>query len=461
MLKLYNTLTRKKEVFKPIKKLVGIYTCGPTVYNYAHIGNLRTFIFEDILKRVLLYNKFKIKHVMNITDVGHLTSDADEGEDKLELGAKREKKSVWDVAIFYTKAFKEDIKKLNILEPDIWCKATDHIKEMLKLIEILEKKGYTYRTEDGIYFDSSKFKDYGKLAKLKKEKLKAGARIDIKNKKNITDFALWKFSPKDKKRQMEWKSKWNERGFPGWHIECSAMSMKYLGEHFDIHCGCIDHIPVHHTNEIAQTEGATGKKWVNYWLHGEFLVLDKDKMAKSGENFIILKSLEEKGFNALDYRYLVLGAHYRKKLNFSFENLESARNGFLSLKERVKEFKKSKDEKGSIEEYEKRFLESIDDDLNMPKALGVLWELIKDKKIGGKKKYKVILDFDRVLGLGLNKVKEEKIGKELLELIKEREKARKEKNWKEADKIRDRLKKRGVVLEDSKEGVKWKLQKSF
>ena len=461
MLKLYNTLTRKKEVFKPIKKLVGIYTCGPTVYNYAHIGNLRTFIFEDILKRVLLYNKFKIKHVMNITDVGHLTSDADEGEDKLELGAKREKKSVWDVAIFYTKAFKEDIKKLNILEPDIWCKATDHIKEMLKLIEILEKKGYTYRTEDGIYFDSSKFKDYGKLAKLKKEKLKAGARIDIKNKKNITDFALWKFSPKDKKRQMEWKSKWNERGFPGWHIECSAMSMKYLGEHFDIHCGGIDHIPVHHTNEIAQTEGATGKKWVNYWLHGEFLVLDKDKMAKSGENFIILKSLEEKGFNALDYRYLVLGAHYRKKLNFSFENLESARNGFLSLKERVKEFKKSKDEKGSIEEYEKRFLESIDDDLNMPKALGVLWELIKDKKIGGKKKYKVILDFDRVLGLGLNKVKEEKIGKELLELIKEREKARKEKNWKEADKIRDRLKKRGVVLEDSKEGVKWKLQKSF
>ncbi len=237
--------------------------------------------------------------------------------------------------------------------------------------------------------------------------------------------------------------------------------MKYLGEHFDIHCGGIDHILVHHTNEIAQTEGATGKKWVNYWLHGEFLVLDKDKMAKSGENFIILKSLEEKGFNALDYRYLVLGAHYRKKLNFSFENLEGARNGFLSLKERVKEFKKSKDEKGSIEEYEKRFLESIDDDLNMPKALGVLWELIKDKKIGGKKKYKVILDFDRVLGLGLNKVKEEKIGKELLELIKEREKARKEKNWKEADKIRDRLKKRGVVLEDSKEGVKWKLQKSF
>ncbi len=218
MLKLYNTLTRKKEVFKPIKKLVGIYTCGPTVYNYAHIGNLRTFIFEDILKRVLLYNKFKIKHVMNITDVGHLTSDADEGEDKLELGAKREKKSVWDVAIFYTKAFKEDIKKLNILEPDIWCKATDHIKEMLKLIEILEKKGYTYRTEDGIYFDSSKFKDYGKLAKLKKEKLKAGARIDIKNKKNITDFALWKFSPKDKKRQMEWDSKFG-KGFPGWHVE--------------------------------------------------------------------------------------------------------------------------------------------------------------------------------------------------------------------------------------------------
>ena len=294
MIKIFDTYTRKKRKFVPIEKgKVGIYCCGPTVYNYAHIGNLRTYVFEDVLRRVLEYNGFEVKHVMNITDVGHLTSDADTGEDKIEVGARREGKSAWEIADFYTKAFFRDIERLNILKPKIVCKATDHINEMIELIKKLEEKNYTYRTSDGIYYDTSKFKEYGKLSGMNfkdlNEKLKAGARIEFNpEKKNITDFALWKFSPKDKKRQMEWNSPWGI-GFPGWHIECSTMSMKYLGEHFDIHCGGIDHIPIHHTNEIAQSEAATGKKFVNYWVHGAFLVLSKNiKMAKSGENFITI-----------------------------------------------------------------------------------------------------------------------------------------------------------------------------
>jgi len=277
MLKLYNTLTRKKEVFKPIKKgQVGMYSCGPTVYWYQHIGNLRTYIFSDILKRVLQYNGYKVKHVMNVTDVGHLTSDADTGEDKVELAAKKEHKTAKEITNYYWKIFRKDLKKLNIIEPNTWAKATDHIKEQIGLIKKLEKKGFTYKTSDGIYFDTSKFPNYGKLARLKKEGLKAGARIKLGEKKNVTDFALWKFSEKPGVRQQEWDSPWGI-GFPGWHIECSAMSMKYLGEHFDIHTGGEDHIPVHHTNEIAQSEAATGKKFVNYWLHGAFLTFKGEK----------------------------------------------------------------------------------------------------------------------------------------------------------------------------------------
>src|SRR3989338_2131329 len=339
---LYNTLGRKKQEFKPIKKgIVGLYTCGPTVYSYAHIGNLRTYIFEDILKRVLIENGYKVKHVMNITDVGHLTSDADTGDDKVEKSAKEQKKTVWDIAGFYTKVFQEDIAKLHILDPDIWCRATDHIKEQIELIKKLEKKGLTYKTSDGIYFDTSKFKDYGILGNIKAEGLKAGVRVEIGEKKNPTDFALWKFSPKDSKRQMEWKSPWGT-GFPGWHIECSAMSMKYLGETFDIHCGGIDHVPVHHTNEIAQSEAATGKSFVKYWAHGAFLLLEKEKMAKSGGNFITLQTLIERGYDPLDYRYFCFTAHYRSELKFSFDALTSCRAAFNILKEKYLEFRKKK-----------------------------------------------------------------------------------------------------------------------
>ncbi|MEM4245179.1 MAG: cysteine--tRNA ligase, partial [Candidatus Nanoarchaeia archaeon] len=292
-LKFYNTLTRKKEVFKPIHdKKVGIYTCGPTVYWYQHIGNLRSYIFSDLLKKVLLFNGYEVKHVMNVTDVGHLTSDADEGEDKIEKAAAKEGKSAKEIADYYWKVFRNDFKKLNIAEPTVWCKATEHIKEQIDLIKRLEKKGYTYRTDDGIYFDTSKFKDYGKLARLKKEGLEAGKRIELKDKKNITDFALWKFSEKPGVRQQEWDSPWGV-GFPGWHIECSAMSMKHLGEHFDIHTGGIDHIPVHHTNEIAQSEAATGKKFVNYWMHGAFLTSKGEKISKSKGGLYTIAELEE------------------------------------------------------------------------------------------------------------------------------------------------------------------------
>ncbi len=453
MLKIYNTLTRKKEIFKSLSKdLVKLYTCGPTVYNYAHIGNLRTYIFEDILKRVLLYNKYKVKHVMNITDVGHLTSDSDTGEDKLEKGAKREGKTAWEVAELYTKTFKEDLTNLNIFHPNIWCKATDYIKEQIELIKNLEKKGFTYQTDDGIYFDTSKLKDYGKLAKLNKEKIKAGIRIDVKDKKNPTDFALWKFSPNNQKRDMEWKSPWGV-GFPGWHLECSAMSMKYLGETFDIHCGGIDHIQVHHTNEIAQSEAATGKKFVNYWLHGEFLVLKNNKMAKSGDNFITLEILKSKGYDPLVYRYLCLTVHYKSPLDFSYESLDSAKTALNRLKNKVLELKSKKNNKYTKQAliYKKTFLEYINDNLNVPRALALLWTLLDDKNLTNQDKYKLAIEFNKIFGLDLDKNNEE-IPKNILELADKREKARKNKDWKESDRLRDEIKKEGYLIEDSSSG---------
>src|SRR3989344_4864807 len=327
ILKLFNTLGRKKQTFKPIGKEVGIYSCGPTVYWYQHIGNLRSYIFADILKRVLLYNGFKVKHVINITDVGHLTGDRDEGEDKIEKAAMKEGKTASEIANYYLRIFKEDFKKLNITEPDIWCKATEHIKEQIELIKKLEKKGYTYKTSDGIYFNTLKLKDYGKLARLKIEKLEAGKRIAVGEKKNKTDFALWKFSKEGEKRQQEWGSPFGV-GFPGWHIECSAMSMKYLGEHFDIHTGGEDHIPIHHTNEIAQSECATGKKFANYWMHIAFLMFKGEKVSKSKGGLYTISELEFEGYSPLDFRYLCLMTHYRKPLNFSLDNLVAARNAF-------------------------------------------------------------------------------------------------------------------------------------
>src|SRR4030042_227264 len=331
-LKLYNTLTRKKEEFKPIKKWqVGIYSCGPTVYWYQHIGNLRTYIFADVLKRVLKYNNYKVKQVMNITDVGHLTSDSDEGEDKIEKAAAKEGKTAEEIANYYWEIFRQDFKKLNIFEPNIWCKASEHIKEQIELIKKIEKKGFIYKTKDGIYFDTSKLKDYGKLAKLKIENLQAGKRVAIGEKKNKTDFALWKFSEKPGERQQEWKSPWGI-GFPGWHIECSAMSMKYFGETIDIHTGGEDHIPIHHTNEIAQSESATGKKFVNYWLHGAFLKLAGEKMSKSKGGLYTVSELEKQNFLPLVYRYLCLTAHYKTQLEFSLETLKNAQNSYDRLK---------------------------------------------------------------------------------------------------------------------------------
>src|SRR3989338_970428 len=459
-MKLHNTLTRKKEDFNPINKnKVGLYTCGMTVYLYPHIGNLRTYIFEDILRRTLEYNNYKVNHIQNITDVGHLTSDSDEGEDKIEKEARKEGKTAWEISEFYTKVFKEDFKKLNILEPTIWCKATDYIKEQIELIKKLEEKGYTYEIkDDGIYFDTSKLKDYGKLAKLDVKGLKAGARIKLaEGKRNPTDFALWKFSPKDKKRDMEWESPWGI-GFPGWHIECSAMSMKFLGDNFDIHCGGIDHIPIHHTNEIAQSESVIKKKpWVKYWMHGNFLILDK-KMSKSLGNIITLQTLIDKGYDPLDYRYFCLTAHYRSELKFNSESLDSARHAFQNLKSRILEIKENPLSKGNAKKYERLFLEKINDDLNMPEALAVIWSMLKDNKLGNKEKYSLIHNFDQILGLGLKDIKIKKLDKEIKNLVDEREKARKNKDFKKADEIRDKLKKEGIILEDTEKGVKWKYE---
>lgn len=479
-LKVYNTLSRKIEDFVPLNPPnVGLYTCGPTVYMYAHIGNLRTYIFEDVLKRVLLNNGYKVNHVMNITDVGHLTSDADTGEDKLEKEASKEKKTAWDIAAFYTTAFQKDLESLNILPPDIWCKATDHIKEQIQLIETLEKKGFTYKTTDGIYFDTSKLSDYGKLAGLDIKGLRAGIRVEmIVDKKNPTDFALWKFSPKsldgNNKRQMEWDSPWGV-GFPGWHIECAAMSIKYLGETFDIHCGGIDHIPVHHTNEIAEAEAATGKPFVKYWLHGEFLELKEGRMGKSEGNAILLSTLIERGFDPLAYRYLVLNTHYRKKIEFDFEALAGAQTAFNNLKQVLANIQLTADllsyypaynnllkdasnnfiaNYGSIIEA---FDDAINNDLNMPQALANLNVLLN--------KYEEKLDFenasdilntvnkmDTVLGLQLLPKIHELIPANLISLLESRQQKRNEKNWVEADSLRKELEGLGFTVKDTARG---------
>ncbi|MFH1129541.1 MAG: cysteine--tRNA ligase [Patescibacteria group bacterium] len=459
-IRLYNTLTRKKEIFKPIKKgFVGIYTCGPTVYSFAHIGNLRSYVFADILKRIFIYNKYKVKHVINVTDVGHLTSDADEGEDKIEKAALRENKKAEDIANYYFGFFKRDLEKLNILKPEIYCKATEHIKEQIELIKKLEKKGFTYKTSDGIYFDTSKIKDYGKLAQLKKEGLIAGKRIDFKEKKNITDFALWKFSPPiggasfSLKRQQEWKSPWGV-GFPGWHIECSAMSIKYLSEHFDIHTGGIDHIPIHHTNEIAQSEAATEKKFVNYWIHGEFLNFKGKKVSKSKGGLYTVSELQEKGFNPLAFRYLTFITHYRDPLNFSLESLQSAQESYNRLKNIIWENR----DKRTKKEYLKEFQKAINDDLNMPKALSIVWKMVRDKKPARNASKLSCLagEVDKVFGLDLLKKEKIEISSGVEDLIKDREQSRKNKDWQKSDELRDKIKSLGYTVEDTPEGQKIK-----
>jgi cysteinyl-tRNA synthetase len=456
---LYNSLSRKKEVFKPIKSgRVGLYTCGPTVYNHAHIGNLRTYLFEDILKRVLIYNGYKVKHIMNITDVGHLTGDRDMGEDKMEQGAKREGKNAWEIAAFYAKAFKKDLNALNVLEPTIWCKATDTIAQQIALIETLEQKGYTYRTNDGIYFDTSRFEGYTKLSHQNLDALLEGARVE-KNleKKNATDFALWKFSLPKGQRQMEWESPWGI-GFPGWHIECSAMSMMFLKDQLDIHCGGSDHIDVHHTNEIAQSEAATGKPFFNFWMHGAFLIIaGGKKMAKSAGNFLTLtNTFINHDIDPLVYRFASFLTHYRKPMEYSDDSIKAARNGYLHLQNQVRQvIDQAKGQKGNVHpEFQKKFLEAINNDLNIPQAMAIVQEALK-ANIPAAAKLTTILNFDTILGLKLNALSiTHRLPLEIRAKMEARQKARQEKNWALSDQLRDEIQAMGYMVQDSKEGMK-------
>ena len=452
-LSLYDNFTRTLRPFEPLHHggEVGLYTCGPTVYDYQHIGNYRTFLFEDVLKRVLEWNGFRVRHVMNITDVGHLTSDADTGEDKMEKGARRTGKTAWEIARLYTDAFIADMKLLNIEDPTVLCRATDHIREQIEFIADIEKNGFAYRTSDGIYFDTAKQPDYGHLARLDVKGQEAGKRVDIGEKKNPTDFALWKFSAPGEKRQMEWDSPWG-KGFPGWHIECSAMAQKYLGDYFDIHCGGEDHIPVHHTNEIAQTEARVGTRLANFWLHGYFLLSNDAKMAKSAGEFLRIAFLVERGYDPLAYRYLCLTAHYRGQLNFTWDALDSAaialeriRNGVYALR--------AAGEAPPDPALVLRFTSDVNDDLNLPRALAVAWETLRGDLAPAVRRA-TLLQFDRVFGLGLAAwvPKQETAPDAVTVLAEARLAARRAKNWAEADRLRAELHAAGWEMEDRPDG---------
>ncbi|MFM0276956.1 cysteine--tRNA ligase [Paraburkholderia sediminicola] len=449
-LALYDTWSRTLRAFTPIQAdSVGLYCCGPTVYDHAHIGNLRTYVFEDVLRRVLGLNGYTVRHVVNITDVGHLVSDADEGEDKMEKGSRRTGESAWAIAERYTAAFMRDWQALNLLEPAVWCRATDHIAEQIDFIAELERNGYTYRTADGIYFDTSQQDDYGNLARLDVAGLQAGKRVALGEKQHATDFALWKFSPPDTKRQMEWDSPWG-RGFPGWHIECSAMSAKYLGSWFDIHCGGEDHIAVHHSNEIAQTQARHGTRLANFWMHGHFLTLDAGKMSKSGGDFVRLQTLIERGIDPLAYRYLCLGAHYRSTLRFNPEALDAAQSALDRLRRTYVQWP----EGGTPDlSFVARFKAEVDQDLNLPRALAVLWEVVRSD-LPATTRRATVDRFDVVLGLRLADWKEDTVvvPADIALLADAREKARALKQWSEADRLREVLLAAGWQAEDSASG---------
>ena len=464
--------------FKPIKEgFVGFYGCGPTVYNYAHIGNLRAYVFLDILDRTLTFLGYKIKHVMNITDIGHLTGDADDGEDKMLKTAQERHQSVMEIAQFYTDAFIKDIDRLNIRHPDVICRATEHVQEMIELIKKIEANGHTYMAGGNLYYDTTTFADYGKLANLNLEELKAGAgnRGLDENKRNPTDFVLWFTKSKFENQALTWDSPWG-RGYPGWHIECSAMSMKYLGEQFDIHTGGIDHIPVHHTNEIAQSEGATGKKWVNYWLHNEFLVEKNGKMSKSSGEFLTLQRLIDKGYEALDYRYFLLGAHYRSQVMFSWEAMDSAKNGRKALVNRAKKVLEAAGgrtaDENSLSEKAKGYLDSfkadLENDLATPQALSRLQVAVKDNELKAEDALFLIKKMDSVLALDLLKEAEssgtpdaelnstDPAAAQIEQLLLQRTQAKKDKDFALADKIRDDLAAKGIIIVDTPTGPTWK-----
>ncbi len=482
-LELYNTMGRRMQEFAPLAKgKAGFYGCGPTVYNYAHIGNLRAFVFQDILERSLSWLGYEVTHVMNITDIGHLASDADSGEDKMLKTAQERGQSVLDIAKFYTDAFFVDTDRLNIRRPTVVCKATDHVGEMIELIKRIEANGHTYQAGGNLYYDISTFPGYGKLANLNLEDLKAGARIDIDdNKRNPYDFVLWFTKSKFENQALTWDSPWG-RGYPGWHIECSAMSMKYLGEQFDIHTGGIDHIQIHHTNEIAQSEGATGKTWVNYWLHNEFLVMDKGKMSKSSGNFLTLQYLIDRGYDALDYRFFLLGGHYRSQLTFSWESMESAKSARKNLIQRIARLLEAAGiPSGATSRiatelpvgsaalpWIERFRAAIEQDLSTPRALSELQGLIRDAQVPPADILSAVSKMDSVFGLDLvesavrlrdaesspaaNPDEERRV----LDLIAERSAAKKEKNFARADEIRNQLRSEGIILEDNPSGTTWK-----
>ncbi len=454
-MKIYNTLTREKEEFKPIDSdIVKMYSCGPTVYNFAHIGNLRAYLFMDTLRRVLKYNGYKLKHVMNITDVGHMTSDQDEGEDKMMKAARRENKDPYEIADFYMKKFLEDIDKLNIDRPEIIARATEHIDVMEEYVKKIIENGYTYSTENTVYFDTSKLDKYGVLSNRKIEDQKAGARVEFDSKKkNISDFALWIKAPKE--HIMRWNSFFGEC-YPGWHLECSAMSYKYLGDHFDIHTGGIDHIPVHHENEIAQSKGFSGKQPVNYWMHCNFLLVNGEKMSKSLNNLYTIDDLAKMGYEPLVYKMFNFTSNYRSQINFTIEAMDSAKIALSRLREGYLKHSEGTEKVSEdvIKDYENRFLEAINDDLNLPMAMSVVWDVVKNP-VKSKDFQKLILKFDEVLGLGLINYKpdEVKLPEDVQELIKLRNEARRNKNWAESDRLRDELIKKGYTVKDTKEGT--------
>ena len=452
----YNTLTKNKEEFKPLEgNTVRIYSCGPTVYKDATIGNMKSYIFMDTLRRVLKYNGYDLKHAMNITDVGHLVSDADEGEDKMLKAAREEKKTPLEIAAYYTEKFLQDFDRLNIDRPEIICKATEHINDMMNFVKKLLENGYAYETSTAIYFDVSKLDNYGILSGIDLRKQKAGARVEIdEEKRNPYDFALWIKAPEN--HIMKWESPWG-LCYPGWHIECSAMSNKYLGEQFDIHTGGIDLVPTHHENEIAQSKGCTGKVPAKFWMHCEFLLIDGGKMSKSLGNTYTVQDLIDKGYDPLSYKMLCYTSHYRNKLNFTWEGLSNAQNSLIKLKEGYAKHKEGTEniEETVIEGYKEKFLEAINDDLNMPVAMSVIWDIIKNPK-KSKQLADLLLSFDKVLGIKIDEKieqKEEEIPQEILELVEQRKIARQEKNWALSDELRDKIKELGYAVKDSKDGM--------